>query len=335
VLFALLLLLLKADRPVWSRAAAFAAFAAGCCWHLLMAALVQTPLTRPDVQLDSGAQVSYITHHPAALASAVLHTALHSGAQLVSQFIGVLGWLDTLLPKPYYVLALLVFLAAIAVSWSLDTKEGLKRPVWTLVILGLVKLGVYVALYVAYTPVGAALVDGIQGRYFLPVAAFLPVALVGTARDGEERSGEARRHDRRLALPLGQPCRGGAGARCPVLALNVDRRAAGQIAHHLALVLGGGFGLIRMARLVEQGDEPSPGAENVVRLGEDETLAGVACGVDLHSHMRLDCLFQQLHELLVMALALRNGRDLVEDGCSRGPGSDGFESITNCARSRP
>jgi uncharacterized membrane protein len=47
-----------------------------------------------------------------------------------------------------------------------------------LVIMGAVKLAIFGALYLSYTPVGAAQVDGVQGRYFLPVLLVLPLMLV-------------------------------------------------------------------------------------------------------------------------------------------------------------
>jgi uncharacterized membrane protein len=179
ILLSLLLLFVKSERPSWARLGALAAVAVGVFWQLLMAVLVETPLVRPGIKLDPSAQIAYLLHRPIAAAGIAVATLRHSGAEYASQFVGVLGWLDTVLPKPYYGVALLILIASAAVSWSVEPKSGRRGSAWMLLILILTGVGVFAALYIAYTPVGAPMVDGVQGRYFLPIALFLPLVLIG------------------------------------------------------------------------------------------------------------------------------------------------------------
>jgi len=46
---------------------------------------------------------------------------------------------------------------------------------------------VFFSLYVIWTPVGAPVIDGVQGRYFLPIAPFLAVAFPAAASNWLEK----------------------------------------------------------------------------------------------------------------------------------------------------
>ncbi|OGR31562.1 MAG: hypothetical protein A2139_13830 [Desulfobacca sp. RBG_16_60_12] len=93
-------------------------------------------------------------------------------------FIGVLGWLDTRLPQPVYKFyPLLLGLTAVT---GISSQERERRFTWGaagfaaglfLASSGLLLL----ALYLTWTPVQAPYLDGVQGRYFLPLA---PLALL-------------------------------------------------------------------------------------------------------------------------------------------------------------
>lgn len=176
VLLSLLLLVASADSK-WVKLGLTAAALAVCgLWHGLMLAVVQTPLVRSDAVLNQGAQVSFVLHHPMALLAAVGRTAFHGVRPLGSQVIGVFGWLDTPLPKLFYGLVAFVLLSILLAECPSKTS---KLNIWRAAILLTTAVSVFVALYVAYTPVGSALVDGVQGRYFLPLLALLSAALTG------------------------------------------------------------------------------------------------------------------------------------------------------------
>jgi uncharacterized membrane protein len=101
-------------------------------------------------------------------------------------FIGRLGWLDTPLPHAYLGAATAI-LGLAALAALLGPRGERIGAVSRLVIVACVLLctvGVFAIQYLTWTIPGHAVVDGIQGRYFLPLAMVAGVALpaVGAAR---------------------------------------------------------------------------------------------------------------------------------------------------------
>jgi uncharacterized membrane protein len=174
VLFTLLLLLVRTERPALKWQAFGGVLGLQLVWHAVVTALIQAPIVRPDAKPDMAGQIHFLMSHPAALISVPVQTGIHAGPEYSAQMIGVLGWLDTLLPKPYYVAAYVLLVVGCCLTWTSKPTHW----AWVLVIMGAVKLAIFGALYLSYTPVGAAQVDGVQGRYFLPVLLVLPLMLV-------------------------------------------------------------------------------------------------------------------------------------------------------------
>jgi uncharacterized membrane protein len=109
------------------------------------------------------------------------HTTLN-----IAGTIGLLGWLDTPMPSPYYLAMMLVLLAAYIAE--LDHGEKVKRSTTALLLLPSLAaiLGVLLAGYLVWTPVGASWIYGIQGRYWIPPAIAAGVGLPhlrGSAKD--------------------------------------------------------------------------------------------------------------------------------------------------------
>ncbi len=97
---------------------------------------------------------------------------------LFRTFVGVLGWLDTPLPMPYYaataVMLLLAVLASLPDHQKLDgVVRGLAAAILLLGAIG----AVFLLEYLSWSPVGGRVVDGVQGRYFLPIMPFLALVL--------------------------------------------------------------------------------------------------------------------------------------------------------------
>ena len=122
---------------------------------------------------------------PAHDAALVAGTWQYGHDYLVS-FIGHLGWLDTALPSAY--------LRAASVLLVLASLAGLRgqRPgsgSALLVVFAVVSsaLLVFLTQYITWTPVGLDRVEGVTGRYFLPLALVLAGAFAGLPRGGPER----------------------------------------------------------------------------------------------------------------------------------------------------
>lgn len=119
-------------------------------------------------------QMIFVLHHIPFTLHVVLHTVHVRWWIMLRESVGVLGWLNVLLPVGFYTLAYwvsgIVFVLSFFLRWPVGlSRSGLARSLGLLVVLAMVCLGIFVALYVTWTAVQAPMVQGVQGRYFLPV----------------------------------------------------------------------------------------------------------------------------------------------------------------------
>jgi len=180
VFFCLLPLVAKVEQARWRWVAAGSALAATLGWYVWMGVSVQTQLIRPDAIVDPYSQIQFLLNQPLSIPSIAAQTIKVMWKSYLSQFIGVLGWLDTILPKFYYYFAQVIILISLLLtgySGPLDVGKNVTVPV-ALILLGAIG-AIFAALYVVWTPVGFAYVEGVQGRYFLPVAVMSSLMLEG------------------------------------------------------------------------------------------------------------------------------------------------------------
>jgi hypothetical protein len=126
------------------------------------------------------------------------------GLPFYKECVGVLGWLDVVLPAWFYETSLLALLLGIFASLP-HGEPALGEPALGKPALGKPALGaggrlvlagalvasigaVFLLQYMTFTPVGLGWVQGVQGRYFLPVALFVPAMLPGLRRRGVARA---------------------------------------------------------------------------------------------------------------------------------------------------
>ncbi|WP_394818631.1 DUF2142 domain-containing protein [Sorlinia euscelidii] len=124
-------------------------------------------------------QIQYLLHHPLQFPGTMLRTFHLQGQHLSEQFIGVLGWLDTFLPRAFYVASVIFALILLAFYLPKIRQSAweTRRVVMTLTVVICATILVCISLYVIWTIVGQDEIIGLQGRYFIPVAAFLIVAM--------------------------------------------------------------------------------------------------------------------------------------------------------------
>jgi uncharacterized membrane protein len=173
----LFLFLVPARALLGPRSRAHAARAAGLVLLSLGAAaaalaarrIAPEALSWPHGQANALQQLSVLSADPAAFLHAVWRTVRADGLFYAESIVGYLGWVDTQLPA-----------ALVAIAWA-----GLLLVAWTdgpypalpdlrlkglLVGVALAVLGALFAIgFVAWTPSGADVVHGIQGRYMIPV----------------------------------------------------------------------------------------------------------------------------------------------------------------------
>ena len=148
-------------------------------WEVIGALPAKVPF-RPGDGVSIGGQLAWLAASSGRAIGVAATTLRQYGRDYAEQFVGVLGWLDTRLPPAMYSLGAASML--VAAGAGLFSPEGGARGQAGLRLSAAAAMlaavgGVFGALYLSWTPVGAAAVDGVQGRYLLPVAAFLPLLL--------------------------------------------------------------------------------------------------------------------------------------------------------------
>jgi uncharacterized membrane protein len=122
--------------------------------------------------IDPFAQAAWLASNPLAVPRIAAATLTQYGEEYLVEFVGKLGWLDTGLPWEYHAAArVMLGLAAIVAMLGL-TGARVGAGARLAVALGVLAAagGVFGILYVTNTPLKDAVVEGVQGRYFLPIA---------------------------------------------------------------------------------------------------------------------------------------------------------------------
>jgi uncharacterized membrane protein len=122
---------------------------------------------------DSSAQIAFSLAHPTRAIGVFWRTLVNQSSVIGEELIGMLGWLDTRLPRSFVEMA-----AAVLVLGMLSATAGPARQPWLSMALIIIATGaVYIAIYLTFSPPEAPFVQTLQGRLFLPLAAVLPLAL--------------------------------------------------------------------------------------------------------------------------------------------------------------
>lgn len=159
-------------------------FVAVGAWLALTPGLAM--ILRPeDPALAPLQQLAWVKHHPLNFISLYLHTVRAKGFWWMVALVGALGWLDTHLPRGFLiaypvalVLAAIFGRSSAKAIWLFRSRWGL-FAVAAAIVLPFGAIGVLD--YVTWTDLGAKIVAGIQGRYFIPL---VPVVLLLTPQLG-------------------------------------------------------------------------------------------------------------------------------------------------------
>jgi uncharacterized membrane protein len=126
---------------------------------------------------DPAAQVALLRSDPTLFASVLLESVRVDALRWLQQFVGVLGWLDTPLPSVVYWLVPLL-LCGVALSET-EPAGGIGWRLRSLLVA--IPLGCWLVImlfaFVSWTAPGEQGVRSFQGRYLIPVAPLLGMAL--------------------------------------------------------------------------------------------------------------------------------------------------------------
>ncbi len=130
---------------------------------------------RQFVAIDPAAQLQVLMEHPVQALALIVRT-LRQETQLWPNLIGELGWLSITLPNWLYALWTCT-LAAAALGLLVERNSGPTSALAALLGVTLSAWAVMLAQYLGWTQVGATVIAGVQGRYFLPLLPFLALAI--------------------------------------------------------------------------------------------------------------------------------------------------------------
>ncbi len=141
---------------------------------------------RTDIPLDPVAQLHGVARAPWAFVALVGRTLAARGGDIYRMAVGDLGWVDTALPGWFYPTYGIGLLACIAV----ESGGAPRMAWWQRLLLPAAALAcallVFLAMYANWNAPGSRTpIDGIQGRYFLPLA---PLVLIAGPRWGAWRA---------------------------------------------------------------------------------------------------------------------------------------------------
>ena len=170
--YAAVSLVLLAMRLPWRRRLyAFAiAVIPAIAWSALCAPHVVTPVF-PGGRVDPATQLRFLLHGPWHIIRLVYTTLRVSGLWLLHGFIGLPGWLDVNLPEPYHLAAWIML--GVAAWISFGASDIRNASIIGLSGVAIAALAVFLLLYLTWSLPGAAVIDGVQGRYFIPLAIML------------------------------------------------------------------------------------------------------------------------------------------------------------------
>ncbi len=138
-------------------------------WTIMESTSAYTP-TRPDVIAEG--QVSFILQHPYATAVIMYRSINLYKQDWLLQFVGMLDWFETALPLWVAYLFLFFLIGTAVLDKDKDVTIRNRYKLLMFVIAMLMFLGILVILLLSWTPAGH-LIQGAQGRYWIPLAPLL------------------------------------------------------------------------------------------------------------------------------------------------------------------
>jgi uncharacterized membrane protein len=121
----------------------------------------------PGVNADH--QIVYILRHIPGYLKTILRTVVSDFVFMAQSYVGILGWLDTKLPQLIYPTFYLVLLFIALTDNHMEFSFSYRQKIFLALIALSAFLIVATGQYITWTPVGAAKINAIQGRYLIPV----------------------------------------------------------------------------------------------------------------------------------------------------------------------
>jgi uncharacterized membrane protein len=156
---------------------------AACALTLLWGLYAASAIIPMPEGVSFAGQVEYILRDPLHYGVTLARSLLWRDFYYM-QVIGTLGWLTFQLPAVAYWLPALAVVLALGSERNQWSRQSMAFVAAGLTITTVCVVLIMTALYVYWTPVGNVVVEGVQGRYFLPL---LPLGVVTLLLAGRHR----------------------------------------------------------------------------------------------------------------------------------------------------
>ena len=125
----------------------------------------------PHPEINPPKQLNYIRSHPTTFMALIFATNFdHMRADILSNFVGTMGWLDTFLPNTLINLYLILLLiTALCIAEQKVHVDWRRKLLFFILFLSGV-LAIETAMYIYASFVAQEKLFGVQGRYFIPLA---------------------------------------------------------------------------------------------------------------------------------------------------------------------
>ncbi len=131
-------------------------------------------LTASRAFVNPAQQMAIITHYPIETARLFLNASITNQDTYIKGLIGIFGWLDYEISTA--VISIILVIVGIVILQSSQSKTTKTMTPLSQVLLLCMLVGTYVliqfGLYLYWMPVGVTGIEGVQGRYFLPLFPF-------------------------------------------------------------------------------------------------------------------------------------------------------------------
>ncbi|EKQ52699.1 MAG: putative membrane protein [Methanobacterium sp. Maddingley MBC34] len=135
--------------------------------------LVQGAYVPISDQVSVHSQIFFILSNPIAFLQVFSNTISHNFNYYLVSFVGTFGWIDTHLDTPLPNILVYIYMIVLILGSLIDNNEfnvNLKQKLVSLVTLSLTFISIFVLEYIAWTTVGNNIIEGVYGRYFIPIA---------------------------------------------------------------------------------------------------------------------------------------------------------------------
>lgn len=183
---------LRGWKPWLRPAAGFAAVVMACAawWHLV----ARFGMDTAD-EADPVRQAAFLMSHPIAASAAVLRGTADAAWDFVHRGLYVVGWNDLL---PHHGAALILSVCLLVIAWrapGADVRSWRARILIAAAVM-FPLIGISIAEYLIWTPVGLRTVYGVQPRYWLPVLPAMMLLVTSCRRQKRQKP------DREWLLPV-------------------------------------------------------------------------------------------------------------------------------------